>query len=660
MKARKKHLLFLLILAFNVAFATFDFTCITLPATYYNYANIPFPADVTNNLADMDNMPATNPTTDSGATLGRVLFYDQDLSLNHTISCASCHIQKFSFTDTARFSKGFNGGLTDRNSMGLIHTRFQRDGQFFWDNRAGTLEIQSLQPFQSPVEMGMRLDTLVARISSKAFYPPLFQNAFGTTAVTTDRIAKAIAQFVRSMNTFGSKFRWGVDHTTGNPSVVPLVNFTAQENLGKDLFMDELRGNCQACHTRNVMVQQGAQNIGLDLVYADNGVGAASGNHTKDGFFSVPSLINVELTAPYMHDGRFNTLEEVIDFYSDSIKPHPNLSGFLREIIPGTVDPNNNQCDTCPPRHLAFTPAEKAALIAFLKTLTDTLITTDPRWSNPFCAGPLTATIASFSPSAGCVGDTVTINGTNIATVTSVKFNSAATASFAIVSNTQLKAVVPVSAITGPITLSNQNNYPVSTVNDFTLTASCTANFILHLKAFIQGYYTGSNTMSRPAGTVTDTITVSLARCGTGHTIAYTATGTIASNGTSDLSFNNVRTGNYYYIVLRHRNSLETWSADSVLFQSVNPTYDFTVSAGKAFGSNQTPVGAGIYAIYSGDIDQDGFVSFSDVLLMNNDIGQFKKGYNRSDLNGDKIVESADFSLLENNISGAVSVRKPL
>ena len=232
--------------------------CLNLPAVSYNYANISFPQDIINNLAEMDNMPGNNQTTDDGATLGRVLFYDVDLSKNRTISCASCHIQKFSFTDTARFSLGFNGQRTGRNSMGLIHARFQKDSAFFWDNRAATLEIQALEPIKSAVEMGLTLDTLIARVSAKSYYPPLFQAAFGTPDITTDRISKALAQFVRSMNTFGSKFRQGVNIITGNPEITPFPNFTAQENLGKDLFMDVRRGNCQACHTRNIRVPQGS------------------------------------------------------------------------------------------------------------------------------------------------------------------------------------------------------------------------------------------------------------------------------------------------------------------------------------------------------------------------------------------------------------------
>ncbi len=393
MRPNKLYFGIALIGALLMAFTINDYTCLNLPITPFNYEAINFPSDVINNLEEMDNTPSDNPTTDEGATLGRVLFYDVDLSLNRTISCASCHIQQFSFADTAQFSTGFDGSLGRRNSMGLVHARFQKDSTFFWDNRAPTLEIQTLMPIQDPTEMGLSLDTLVARVSSKPFYPPLFQNAFGSTTITSDRISKALAQFIRSMNTFGSKFRQGVNITNGNPSTTPFSNFTPQENLGKDLFMDVFRGNCQACHTRNVMVQQGAQNIGLDLVYADNGQGALTGNPNsqQNGRFSVPSLINVALTAPYMHDGRFKTLEEVIDFYSDSVQNHVNLSGFLREIEPGNTDPNHVFCNTCPPRRPHFTPDEKAALVAFLKTLTDTIITTDERWSNPFCIDATTS-----------------------------------------------------------------------------------------------------------------------------------------------------------------------------------------------------------------------------------------------------------------------------
>lgn len=586
---RSRIVLLFVFLVFLSAYAgtVVDYSCVSLPGTPYNYANIAFPSDIVNNLSSMDNMPATNPTSDAGATLGRVLFYDKDLSLNRTISCSSCHLQKFSFTDTARFSRGFNGQLTGRNSMGLIHARFQRDGQFFWDNRAATLEAQTLIPFQSAVEMGLTLDTLVGRVAAKPLYAPLFQNAFGSTTVNSDRIAKAIAQFIRSMNTFGSKFRQGVEITNGSPETTPFSNFTAQENLGKNLFMDITRGNCQACHTRNVMVQQGAQNIGLDSIYSDNGVGAATNNHRKDGWFSVPSLINVEFTPPYMHDGRFQTLEQVIDFYSDSVHEHANLSGFLREIIPGTVNPNNNTCDTCPPRRPHYTPTEKAALVAFLKTLTDTVITTDVRWSNPFC-----------------------------------KFTTGGT---------------------------------------------------INLTVYFQGYYTGSSSMTpamknRGIASATvnqaDTVFIELRDSANADLVKDTATAIVLTNGSATVTFTQARQGVSYWIVVKHRRSVETWSASTVAF-GANVTYDFSASASMAYGSNQFQVGPGKWAVYTGDVaggssaPPDGSIDLSDLSAVEQALRLFLTGNVLQDVNGDGIVESDDYLLIENNYWLGVHALRP-
>lgn len=583
----KNIIVLLLLIVFSSA-TIIDYSCVSLPSTPYNYANITFPQDVINNLSNMDNMPTTNPTTDAGATLGRVLFYDADLSFNHTISCSSCHIQKFAFTDTARFSRGFNGQLTARNSMGLVHARFQRDGQFFWDNRAATLEVQTLIPFQSPVEMGMRLDTLVARIQAKSLYAPLFLNAFGSATVNSDRISKALAQFVRSMNTFGSKFRQGVTITQGNPETTPFSNFTAQENLGKDLFMDIYRGNCQACHTRNVMVQQGAQNIGLDLVYTDNGVGGATGNTRKNGWFSVPSLINIELTAPYMHDGRFTTLEQVIDFYSDSIKEHPNLSGFLREIIPGTVNPNNNTCDTCPPRRPHYTTTEKAALVAFLKTLTDTVLTTDVRWSDPFCRYT---------------------TGGNI-----------------------------------------------------------------NLTLYLQGYYRGNSSMtaalknrgiSNAQNNQTDTIKIELHDASNPTLIKDTASAVLLTNGLAIASFDKAVQGTAYWIVVKSRRAIETWSASPVTF-GPNTIYDFSLSANAAYGNNMAQVEPGKWAIYLGDIagsgsssTPDGRIDVADLNEIERSLPLFMTGNQLQDVNGDGVVESVDYLMIENNLASNIQVLHP-
>lgn len=461
---RKIHLIsvLLLVTVCSVSLDIIDYNCIHLPTTPYHYLSLSeMPADIQNTtlpLADsgrnMDNMPFSpglnglpNNTTDAGATLGRVLFYDQDLSFNHSVSCASCHIQAFGFSDTARLSRGWNGGLTFRNSMGLDHVRFHKAIKMFWDMRAGNVEEQATRPVLDAVEMGMTnanlnghaWDSITARISNKSFYPPLFQSAFGSSTIDSQRIALALAQFVRSINTFGSKWRQAISAPgVGNPAINPIPGFTAQELLGRDLFMDVNRGNCQACHTRNIFVPQGAQNNGADgqflpgskfvwtswasrndyagkdsllAGYRNTGTPLIpypnlhwerdTGNVLANiGRAKVPSLINIALTPPYFHDGRYQTLDEVINFYSDSIhnNSYNTLSAFLRNIDPSVPGaPNNVQpanqlaIDTAPVRHLAYSPEEKAALKAFLLTLTDSSLINDPKFSDPFCRSNILA-----------------------------------------------------------------------------------------------------------------------------------------------------------------------------------------------------------------------------------------------------------------------------
>ena len=162
--------------------------------------------NVGGSVAAADNTPATNAITDAGATLGRVLFYDKRLSINNTTSCASCHQQARGFGDANKLSNGFAGGKTGRHSMGLTNARFYQNGRFFWDERAATLEDQVLQPIQNEVEMGMTLAQLTPKLAATDFYPTLFKAAFGTTDVTSDRISKALAQFVRSLTSFQSKY----------------------------------------------------------------------------------------------------------------------------------------------------------------------------------------------------------------------------------------------------------------------------------------------------------------------------------------------------------------------------------------------------------------------------------------------------------------------
>ncbi|HVJ46558.1 MAG TPA: cytochrome c peroxidase [Luteolibacter sp.] len=339
-----------------------------LPSVPANYANPALPARFqVQPILGQDNTPADNPVTNAGATLGRVIFYDKRLSLNQTISCSSCHQAAHGFSDPRKFSVGFNGGHTSRNSMGLTNARWYQRAAFFWDERAETLEDQVLQPIQNATEMGMTLPAVVARLSAEPFYETLFTDAFGDSAVTSERIAFALAQFVRSIVSTNTKFDAGL--------AVNFTNFTAEENTGRQIFNGA--GNCAACHgTDNFVPGPAINNNGLENPYVDKGVGEITGRARDEGLFKVPSLRNIELTAPYMHDGRFATLEEVVEFYNSGIVAHPNLSPPL--CVGGP---------TGPPRRLNLTAAQKAALVAFLKTITETSLTSDEKFSDPFNYG---------------------------------------------------------------------------------------------------------------------------------------------------------------------------------------------------------------------------------------------------------------------------------
>lgn len=347
---------------------------LNLPATPFNYANPALPAYLqAPPIQGQINTPATNAITDWVATLGRVLFYDKSLSKNNTISCASCHNQTLGFSDTAKLSRGFNGGSTGRNSMSLIMAKYYPNGRFFWDQRAATLEQQVLIPIQDMVEMGVTLDTLVKKVQTQPYYPSLFTKAFGSTTINSDLISKALSQFVRSIISYQSKYDAGRSTLPPAPAPPPnaiFPNFTSQENRGKEIFLSPI-GGCAPCHGSETFTAPGEKNNGLDAVVTDLGFGAVTNNPADRGLFKVTSLRNVELTAPYMHDGRFKTLEEVVEHYNSGVKNHPNLSPQLR--LPGGQ-----------PRLLNISPADKAALVAFLKTLTDASISSDVKFSTPF------------------------------------------------------------------------------------------------------------------------------------------------------------------------------------------------------------------------------------------------------------------------------------
>lgn len=343
---------------------------LTIPSTPYNYAQPELPAFYYNQFVTIqDNTPQTNPITNWGATLGRVLFYDKQLSLNKTIACASCHIQQFGFTDTSQFSTGFYGERTHRHSMALANARYYSNGRFFWDERAASLEEQVLMPIQDSVEMGMTLPKLESRLRTSPFYPILFTNAFGDTAINTQRIAKALAQFVRSMVSYQSKYDEGRALVQDRTQDFP--NFSSIENAGKTIFMKHQQFACFSCHNTDAFITDNPRNNGLVFNQTDRGIIIHTGVQTDFGKFKASSLKNVAVRHRFMHNGSLRGLDELIEFYNSGIKFSTLLDPHLKQ--------SNNAA-----RRLSLSNSDKEALKAFLHTLTDTALLTDVKFSNPF------------------------------------------------------------------------------------------------------------------------------------------------------------------------------------------------------------------------------------------------------------------------------------
>jgi cytochrome c peroxidase len=317
---------------------------------------------------DNDNTPADNPVTNEGATLGRVLFYDKNLSANGSISCSSCHVQQLGFASPV--TVGFEGEMTRRHTMSLTNARFYERGFFFWDERAESLEDQVLRPFIDPVEMGLTLDGLLNAIDSQSYYGTLFADAFGDEETTPDRISKALAQFVRSIVSIDTRYDEG--RAMVSTPFIDFGNFTREENDGKGIF---LTTGCSSCHVTEafINVAEGPTNNGLDAEFTDDlGAFETFGDPDLVGTFKVPSLRNVEVTGPYMHDGRFETLEEVLEHYSTGVR-HDSVN-----LGTPLVEPLGRQ------GFAKFSDYQKSAMIAFLKTLTDNVVLTTERLSDPF------------------------------------------------------------------------------------------------------------------------------------------------------------------------------------------------------------------------------------------------------------------------------------
>lgn len=271
-------------------------------------------------------IPANNPLTEEGISLGKKLFFDKRLSGDNTQSCASCHIPQRSFTDETRFSDGIDGNLGTRNSMPLFNLAWNFSERFAWDGKEFGLERQALEPVKNPIEMHGNWKDVATKLQQDAEYPTLFLHAFGTSTIDSTLITKAIAQFERTLISGNSKFD---QYLMGN------IQLTPEELNGFTVFMDEDRGDCFHCHGSDnnpLWTDNAFHNNGLDAVFTDLGLGAITGDPNDNGKFKSPSLRNLAFTAPYMHDGRFATLEEVIDHYSEGLQSSPTIDPLMKKV----------------------------------------------------------------------------------------------------------------------------------------------------------------------------------------------------------------------------------------------------------------------------------------------------------------------------------------
>lgn len=343
--------------------------CVVLSGLKPDYtAPEPYLLQYPANFGGRINVPKDNPTTIEGVQLGRMLFYEKKLSVDNSLSCASCHQQKLAFTDGKALSVGVDKSFTSRNSMALVNLLWVRN--FFWDGRSANLEDQAVFPMTNPHEMGQSLDETVRKLQQSPVYASLFKKAFGEANIDADKIRKALAQFERTLISADAPY---------DRYLAGTYQPTAQELRGINLFMEPpapergIRGaNCGHCHGGPKTYKELFHNNGLDAEPKDVGREAIS-NETEDkGRFRVPTLRNIALTAPYMHDGRFKTLEEVLDHYNEHIQENPSLSSFLR----GTSNEKGGKT-------LLLNHTEKADILAFLHMLTDSNFISNPAFSDP-------------------------------------------------------------------------------------------------------------------------------------------------------------------------------------------------------------------------------------------------------------------------------------
>ncbi len=305
--------------------------------------------------------------TNEGVELGRHLFYDPILSADSTMACASCHKQRFAFSDSSvPFSKGISAEAMQRNTMPLFNLAWYP--ALFWDGRAASIEEQVFHPVRTKNEMNLSWADATERVGRSKLYRSLFNKSYGKKAIDSVLIAKSIAQFLRTLISYQSKF---------DRVLIGKDSLTKEEEEGFILMNDQTKGDCLHCHTSDAdalgttarFSNNGLDTATLTTSYRDKGRGGVTGKSNEMGQFKIPSLRNVALTAPYMHDGRFNTLAEVIEFYSTGVKKGINADPKMGSAHRGGVK---------------LSPMEKEKIIAFLNTMTDSVFISNPQFSNPF------------------------------------------------------------------------------------------------------------------------------------------------------------------------------------------------------------------------------------------------------------------------------------
>lgn len=319
------------------------------------------PTPLTIEVGDLPPLPdfTDNPTTVEGVALGRSLFYETALSGDGTQSCGSCHQPHLAFGDSGSFSLGILGDPGGRNTQVVVNPGWQEFQ--FWDGRRGTLEDQARDPVVNPVEMNAVWSEVVTRLEDDPTYPDRFAEAFGSSEISEDRVVMAIAQFERTLVSAESRF---------DRKLRGDVAFTDAEQRGEDLFFSE-QAECSHCHAAPFFTDNEFHDIGLDSVPADLGRAEVTNQSFDEGKFKTPTLRNIEVTGPYMHDGRFETLEEVLEHYADGVHRSPNLDPTLGVHLNGGGD------------GVELNAQEQADVIAFLRTLTDSAFLTNPAFLPP-------------------------------------------------------------------------------------------------------------------------------------------------------------------------------------------------------------------------------------------------------------------------------------